>query len=189
MRIELNDIPHGGLERHLSAEAAAFPLLADLAATGEAAFPQAVVLQARIVPREGDFVLHGRFETVARLACGRCLQAFEAPLTGRFRLRFSRAAETPPQTTDPDGIELTAAQIETVPLTGEAIDLADAFQEQILMALPLRPLCRNTCRGLCPRCGTDLNAGACTCSEARDDNPFAALKGLKLPPGRDPVPR
>ena len=60
------------------------------------------------------------------------------------------------------------------------IDLTEAVQEQILLSLPLRPLCREDCKGLCPGCGEDLNKGACGCSGKAVDPRLAVLGNLKL---------
>lgn len=63
---------------------------------------------------------------------------------------------------------------------GKEIDLAPALREQILLQIPSSPLCREDCRGLCPRCGKDLNAGECGCDRTVMDPRWAALKGIQL---------
>jgi uncharacterized protein len=63
---------------------------------------------------------------------------------------------------------------------GKEIDLAQALREQILLSLPPPPLCREDCKGLCPRCGKDLNEGECGCARAVLDPRWAALKGIQL---------
>ena len=66
------------------------------------------------------------------------------------------------------------------PYSGKTIDLAPALREQILLAVPPPPLCDDACRGLCPACGKDLNAGACGCETTTLDPRWAALKGIQL---------
>ena len=61
----------------------------------------------------------------------------------------------------------------------ETIDLGQLIREQFYLSLPMKPLCRPDCRGLCPDCGTDLNAGACGCVERTVDPRWAALAALK----------
>jgi uncharacterized protein len=63
---------------------------------------------------------------------------------------------------------------------GDEIDLTDAVQEQLLLSLPMQPLCRKDCRGICPTCGADRNRQACSCRNASKEGPFAALRRLKL---------
>ena len=63
---------------------------------------------------------------------------------------------------------------------GKEIDLSAAVREQILLSVPASPLCRDDCKGLCPRCGRDLNEGDCGCDRAVIDPRWAALKGIQL---------
>ena len=63
---------------------------------------------------------------------------------------------------------------------GKEIDLGAALREQILLALPPAPLCREDCKGLCPTCGKDLNEGECGCDRAVPDPRWDALKALQL---------
>lgn len=65
---------------------------------------------------------------------------------------------------------------------GEEIDLTDSIREDIIIALPLKPLCDEGCKGICPRCGNDLNSGACGCGTRRADIRWDALEGVELPP-------
>ena len=62
---------------------------------------------------------------------------------------------------------------------GHMIDLRDAVEQLLILAMPNRILCRETCKGLCSNCGQNLNEGSCSCrDEAEEDNPFAQLKKL-----------
>lgn len=81
---------------------------------------------------------------------------------------------------DDDGVELEADQLDVLPYDGEQVDLEPLLREQLVLAVPYAPLCREDCKGLCPQCGIDRNAETCAC-EAPPDPRFAALKGLKLP--------
>lgn len=62
---------------------------------------------------------------------------------------------------------------------GKEIDLAPAVREQVLLAVPPPPLCREDCKGLCPTCGEDLNEGECGCDRTAVDPRWAALKGIQ----------
>jgi len=61
---------------------------------------------------------------------------------------------------------------------GDAVDLDELVREQILLALPSRRLCREECKGLCPTCGADLNAGRCACEQREVDPRWSALADL-----------
>jgi uncharacterized protein len=88
-----------------------------------------------------------------------------------------------PVVEDPDAeeIELTADDLGLISFEGDEIDLVDGIQEQVIMALPFKPLCREGCRGLCPQCGADLNLGDCACSEPPVlEGKFSILKNFKV---------
>ena len=67
---------------------------------------------------------------------------------------------------------------------GHEIDLSAFLLEIMTLALPLQPLCKEDCHGLCPGCGADRNAGPCDCDEQRPKTPFAVLAALKRPDPR-----
>ena len=58
------------------------------------------------------------------------------------------------------------------------LDLVELMREQFVLALPMKPLCAEDCRGLCPECGTNLNKGQCGCTPRWEDPRLAALKSL-----------
>jgi uncharacterized protein len=78
-----------------------------------------------------------------------------------------------------DGIWLSD-ELESGWYRGSVIDLGPCFRELLALALPVQPLCREECRGLCPRCGVDWNVESCGCSQAQETSPFAVLGKLKV---------
>ena len=76
-------------------------------------------------------------------------------------------------------VELSAEEMGLIPFAGEEIDLREALQEQFIMALPQRALCREACKGLCPHCGADLNRVSCGCEPPAFNSRFDALKSFK----------
>jgi uncharacterized protein len=179
MRVKVDNISDSGTSLAVEENAESFPSLADLVRTGECDFltPVAIALRLR---RSGDvFETDGRFETRVRLVCSRCLASYETPLAADFTFCFSRQE---PVALDPvrhAEIELRAEDIGLIIFQGDDIDLCDALQEEVLMALPMRSLCRPDCKGLCQKCGADLNQADCGCERKRLDPSFAVLKGLK----------
>lgn len=63
-----------------------------------------------------------------------------------------------------------------IPFEGDSIDLREGLGEQVIMGLPFKPLCDPGCKGLCSRCGADLNRESCSCDAVSSESPFAALK-------------
>jgi uncharacterized protein len=104
---------------------------------------------------EGDFLWRGRVQAVAVGECCRCLAEARQELDESVEALFSA---------DPDLQEDPG--VYPVPPHAEAIDLTPAIREELLLRLSAFPLCRADCRGLCPRCGADLNAGPCQCAAA-----------------------
>jgi len=135
----------------------------------------------------GMVEVEGGVETVVELRCGRCTASFESPLSDDLTLTYSKELpeiEVEGPGGEEEGVELSAEEMGIVLYQGEEIDLRPAVQEQILLALPLSPLCSRLCKGLCPRCGVDLNRQQCECGPSDFNIKFAALKDLKIKPSK-----
>lgn len=103
----------------------------------------------------GEFFWRGRVRGEARGGCRRCLADVSYPVDVELNLLFS---EDPDAADDPSVYPLAPAT--------PVIDLGQAIREELALAIPPYLLCREDCAGLCPRCGADLNAGACPCTPA-----------------------
>jgi uncharacterized protein len=121
------------------------------------------------------FRLEGTVRTELELPCSRCLDPFRMPVDAAFDLRYHPAAEMSAETER----EVPDEDLETSYYRDDQIDLSELLREQFYLALPMKPLCQDACRGLCPQCGTNLNAGACDCAPGWDDPRLAALRKLK----------
>ena len=131
-----------------------------------------------------DVLLEGAVEGALPLSCARCLARYRQPLREPFRLVLEPAGARVPS--DPEGAKALARygmclaeELETGWYRGEEIDLSGFVHEVVCLALPVKPLCREECRGLCPRCGADRNAGPCGCPEGPTHSPFAVLGSLR----------
>ena len=76
--------------------------------------------------------------------------------------------------------EIQEDDLTTAFYENETIDLGQLMREQFYLALPMKPLCREDCQGLCPQCGTNLNRGTCTCRDNWIDPRLAALKEIRI---------
>ena len=121
------------------------------------------------------FRLIGDVRTTLELGCSRCAEAFRLPVDSHFDLRYWPIADA---STEADA-EIGDDDLETSYYSDDQIDLNELMREQFYLALPMKPLCREDCRGLCPQCGTNLNTGACGCTPTWEDPRFAALKALQ----------
>jgi uncharacterized protein len=122
-----------------------------------------------------QYRLVGRVTTTLELPCSRCTEPFTLPVEAAFDLRYHpQSANTGEGERELQDDDLSDAYYED-----ETIDLGQLMREQFLLALPMKPLCRDDCRGLCPVCGTNLNRGTCDCKRDWDDPRLAALKALQ----------
>ena len=124
---------------------------------------------------QDKFRLVGTVRTELELACSRCLEPFRLPVDATFDQRYLPQ----PEPSADDETEVAEEDLETSFYRDEQIDLKELLREQFYLALPMKPLCRDECRGLCPQCGTNLNAGQCDCAPAWEDPRLAPLKQLK----------
>ena len=114
------------------------------------------------------FYWSGRIAGAVASQCRRCLTAVSAPVAEEVHVFFTDSPDD--EVGDPDVYRL--------PPRASEIDLRPAIREQWLLAAPAFALCRDDCKGLCPRCGADLNAGACDCPPETDSR-WAALRGAR----------
>lgn len=128
------------------------------------------------IHKDGEaYRVTGRVETRLQLECGRCLESLEIPVASAFELRYVPQVEN----TGEAEREVAEDDLTTAFYTEEKIDLAELMHEQFLLALPMKPLCSATCKGLCAHCGENLNQGSCACAPQWTDPRLAVLKGIR----------
>ena len=96
--------------------------------------------------------------------CARCLAAVRTPLETQVKETFVRP-------------EKAGADSDAYPIVGTEIELEDLAKDALVLDLPMRFLCSEDCKGLCPKCGANRNERSCKCQEG-EDNPFAAIRDL-----------
>jgi len=141
----------------------------------------------------GDTVLvEGKVRATAYLTCSRCLGSFEGLVQAEFSREFVPAPNGPCPDDFGDGGGQSASRPgagrypdvsrrpaeQPVPFQGQVIDLSFTAWEALVLELPMKPVCRETCAGLCPVCGADLNTVACGCEAERADPRLLPLKEL-----------
>ncbi len=121
-----------------------------------------------------DIRLRAAYDGQFELLCARCLDPVPQPLKGDFDLLFR------PQAADAEAGEhaITTDETEIGYYEESGLLLEDVVREQVLLSLPGRTLCMPDCKGLCPRCGQNLNLATCSCSTAPADARWNALAGL-----------
>ena len=172
MKVNVRDISAEGITLDLKEEGS---VLAELAGGLDYTFNSPVVAHLRVT-RSNDIIrIDGDVETHVMLECGRCLKEFDYAVRSDFSLFYMQGRE------EAEEKELTEEDIEITYFEGDLIDTNDILLEQVSLEIPIKHLCSPECKGLCPRCGADLNEGVCGCKEEeRIDPRFAALKNFKV---------
>jgi uncharacterized protein len=140
-----------------------------------------VALAFDIYKDKDRFRLVGRVRTTLELPCSRCVEPFKTPVDASFDLRYLPRSHNVGE----GEREVEEDDLSTSFYEDERIDLGQLMREQFYLSLPMKPLCREACRGLCPQCGTNLNRGTCGCRRDWVDPRLAALKALKQPTTND----
>ena len=156
------------------------PALVEINATGQCRFNHMVDIELGARRMDELVIIEGRFKTLIGLTCNRCLKQYQATLEAPFNLNFTSELPEKNAPVDTNEIELKSEEIGLLYFHGEVIDLRDALQSEIVMAVPMKPLCKPECKGLCVKCGADLNLNNCSCDNENVDPRFAALKNLKI---------
>jgi uncharacterized protein len=122
-----------------------------------------------------DIHVKGRLATCLEMSCARCLEPLTQDVKRDFDLLYR------PQGADAgrDEMSVTDAEAEISYYEGEGLLLDDVIREQVLLAAPLKVICREDCKGLCPHCGKNLNREQCTCAVAVEEPRWAALKEIR----------
>lgn len=178
--LHVDDIKEEGLQLDYCEPAEAFPALEELQQRGEVRFEGPVVVSGRVQRIAELIEVEGDVKVPASVPCSRCLEDVSLALESRFALTFSKDHPVVTDEETEQEIELSAEEMGLISFKGEDIDLREAIQEQVVMALPLQPLCRPDCRGLCPQCGIDLNRETCDCQPPVFNNRFGKLKDIKI---------
>ncbi len=134
-----------------------------------------LVGKIRLLRTADGILVTGRLHTEVRVSCRRCLKSFDQPVGFALEEQFRPSVDVH------SGAALPAEDGEDVVTRTDLhhmLDLAEVVRQDLLLAMPMSPLCSPDCRGLCPHCGADLNTEACTCQDEEVDPRLEALRQL-----------
>ena len=166
MKMELKKLPAKVNHIHFEEK----PIALELKQEGTS-FDAPVIADLTVFISGDKLVCQGKVKTKVNLQCSRCLTVFSYPL--ETKLDFV--------------LELRDGQIKGSSVEEETefsfpswdeVEIDNLVREIILLALPLKPLCSEDCKGLCPVCGTDLNSSTCNCQKEKVDPRWEKLKDL-----------
>lgn len=137
--------------------------------------PIAPIVTGSVTRHIGAVVVNGKIVGTAEIDCTRCLNPVAQPFSIDFDVEFLTEGQM-----GRDGEhELNFTDLDTDQLDSDQLDLNQVAREQILLNIPEQQFCREDCKGICPKCGENLNLIDCKCGEDEIDPRWAALKDLK----------
>jgi uncharacterized protein len=107
--------------------------------------------------------------TTAHYICDRCLEQFDKPFDVQFEMLFHVGK---------DDLETTEEDVVILPVETVEVDLAERITENLVLEIPMKSLCREGCKSICPHCGANLNYEPCECGEEPIDPRWEKLKDL-----------
>ena len=153
-------------------------------------------------------VISGDINTYIELTCSRCANTFQYPCHPHFSALFckdpamagvahlqkeghhsdgyakpvgqNKGFARHAHNSDEDDQVMSGQDLDITYLSTDYIDLTDVITEQLQLQVPFQPLCKESCKGMCSHCGTDLNVGRCACSKIKVTHPFSVLKDFKV---------
>ena len=138
----------------------------------DAVLAEAVAADFVLTHEDRDLHIDGSVDTAIRCRCARCTSEFLRPVNASFDLSY---VPQPKGRKEREEIELKYEDMDVAFYDGVRLDVDLMVAEQIELALPMKFVCREECKGLCYRCGGDLNEGPCGCGSEGPDPRLSAL--------------
>ena len=166
MKIEFREVKAGGSEFSFSVPPADLELEADTFK-----FPEPIDVKVSAVKSGDEIIFQATVSTLIEAECARCLELFEKRISSKlqFVVQFLDIGG-PEDTGDDDFVVL--------PRSAEDYDISDRVREALILELPYKPLCKTSCKGLCPMCGQNLNEADCGCTQDETDERWDTLRKL-----------
>jgi uncharacterized protein len=174
LKINILNIPEDGLNLQFSLAEDSFPDLISDKEKFAFSLRQVDVSSSLRKVRQSIFFT-GTLDAALEMPCSRCLETANLALKTDFNYTL-----LPEVATSKEEIELRTEDLDVSYYTGELIDLTKIIFEQVMLQIPMKALCNELCKGLCPRCGINLNVEKCDCSSNFTDKRLAVLKNFKV---------
>ncbi|MBI3592648.1 MAG: DUF177 domain-containing protein [Nitrospirae bacterium] len=164
MKIIISEIPEEGMEIELK----------------EKIEPESVKILSPVhaalkINKIGSEVLvNGDMDVDIELQCSRCLNMFTMNIRSRLNVVYDPAETINRE----ERYELKSDELDMGFYKNDTLDTDDMLTEQLMLNMPMKPLCSPECKGICPQCGADLNVNKCSCEESEIDPRLEKLKEL-----------
>lgn len=165
MKVIISEIPEEGLELELTEKISSDEYITIVSP---------VEASLRIDKRGSEVIITGTAKGTVELQCGRCLKIFGMDIDSRIDVVYHPASEINKE----EHYKLKGDELDTGFYTNDILDTDNLLKEQLVLNVPMKPLCSEGCKGLCPKCGIDLNITQCNCPTSEIDSRLAVLKQL-----------
>ncbi|OHE55565.1 MAG: hypothetical protein A2Z47_07500 [Thermodesulfovibrio sp. RBG_19FT_COMBO_42_12] len=162
MKVLIPQIPEDGLDLELQETIESESIVAPIRA------------RLKIEKVGAELIIKGNVIADVKFQCSRCLKDFRSALSVPVDVTYHPVEELKGE----DKHEIKFEELDMDFYSGEELDLLGLLTEQIVLNLPMKPLCTDLCKGICLKCGADLNAGNCGCIAKEVDTRLEALKKL-----------
>lgn len=162
MKVTVSEIPNEGLD---FVEEEALEL-------AEVKVVSPVRLKLRVEKVGNEVIVNGSVSAVVGLACSRCLKDFRKDFESSLSVVYHPVEELKEE----EGHEVKTGELDIGFYSGDELDISELLKEQILLGIPIKPLCKDSCKGICIGCGADLNETACKCDTKGSGSSFDGLK-------------
>lgn len=164
MKIEVFDIPEEGLDIEVE----------ETPEVENVTILKPFKLIIRVEKRGKEVFIKGMTQGEVELSCSRCLKNFNMPIKSLFSITYHPIEEL----NRDELVELKRDEMDVDFYREGVIDTESIIRDQIMLNIPMKPLCSESCKGLCPICGSDLNEVECGCEQKEIDPRFAVLQSL-----------
>lgn len=165
MKVIISEIPEEGLELELEERISSDEFITILSP---------VHASIRFDKKGSEVIVSGTTRGNIKLQCSRCLKTFDISIESHIDVVYRPTAEINKE----EHYELKGDELNTGFYKNDALDTEDLLKEQLMLNIPMKPLCYEDCKGLCPKCGIDLNVSQCQCETSEIDPRLAVLKQL-----------
>jgi len=139
--------------------------------------PVSISANARKGELPGEYVVDGTAKFTADLNCSRCVEPYPFASSSAFNLRFEPRPKAPQN--GEEEIEIPPDELDLEFYTDRSIPLRELALEQVQLTIPMKPLCDDSCLGLCTQCGANRNRERCACEESIVDDRWGALREIQ----------
>lgn len=162
LKINISKLPEGAHQRSFEATPEELGL--------DSRFTKSVLVESTLEKTSRQLYVRTEFKAAGMFTCDRCLEEFEREISSGFGVLY---------VTDPESAKSDDEDVQVIMPDTNIIDLGEDVRQYALLSLPVKNLCRDTCAGLCPSCGTNLNQASCKCGNDEVDTRWSGLQKIK----------